>query len=146
MRRFSLYIVISSLLSACILDSQLIPVVNPETLHDGTSKVWVVNKEFKEDKELQPPRFENQKTFTFFSDGDVCKQKRLHLGGYSGFLGKFSLTYDEIEKDTSLLISFHKNSYAFYVKHFSKKKIVLQPKDEYKNMFKMELIPLDKPF
>jgi hypothetical protein len=139
-------LLLSIILSSCILDSQLQPVVHPEFLHDGNSKVWILTKQFKGEEEIETGKYEKQTTFTFFKDGDVFMQPRLNLGGYAGKQGKFNINYNEIEKDTSFCFIFQQQRFDFKVLKSSKNYLKIEPTKGNTQFNTLVIKPLDKPF
>lgn len=137
-----IYILLILILSSCIDEKSLKPIVPNYLLHSNSAKTWVVNNEVVEGQNITAKIHPNKMTLTFFSDGEFYEQKLLHLATDKGVKGKYSLHVKD--SDTVFYLQYKDaEKIAFRVNHLSNQKILISTIND---SLKWELISYPKPF
>lgn len=100
---FFKFLCLSLLLSACINEDSLKPIIPEYLIHNNSSKIWLLQKIEAENSILKPVLKENTTTYTFFEDHDFYVQQLIHLGSHEGTKGSYTLSFRN-EGDTALVM------------------------------------------
>lgn len=137
----TLYITSLLLLSACIRESELKPILPVEFLNDDNSKIWEVNAHRGSIDPLNPAF----NTLIFYNNGYVFLHPRNNLDATTGFKGQYGLSINE--EDTLLYLKFKDYEVQYAVTAFTKDSINLKPKktDASKDT-PVQLLPFSMPY
>lgn len=133
---FSLFL---SLFSCGPSDGELLRYSRECTLHDNSSKIWVVNKVLKRGKNYTKMLLHEKDAAIFFKNGNVAFQPMNTLGHLPKEYGKMFMN----ENDSTLLIAWDKENWSFVIQEMSAQKVIL--KHDKSSAFKYDLVLITYP-
>jgi hypothetical protein len=132
--RISLFFCLCLLVCAC--DTRLKKIDDAIYLHDNSSKVWLIDRLLEKGRDYTPVQFEYRELIIFHDNHHAYFYKLNEFGKQRGKMLLFSVDREKNE----MLFEGKGILYKFDIIHFSRKKIVLKPRDgSYR--FTMVLIP-----
>ena len=140
--KYYIYILILVILSSCIDEKSLKPIVPGSLFHANSAKTWLLDKEIFNNRDVTPKIASNKMSLTFFSDGEFYQQKLMHLGTDKGIKGTFYLQI--IDSDTLFYLDYKdSDKLKFNVHYLTEKNIQLSTLND---SLKWVLISYPKPF
>jgi hypothetical protein len=107
-------------------------------LDDNSSKVWLVNKAFKNGKNISPKNLFFREVVIFYTSSKFCLQPLNSLGNKEGDKGIYELD----AKERRLTLNFKYEVWYFEIASATTDKIALKPTNQSACQFELELIPL----
>lgn len=130
-------ILFSLLISGCISESSLKPVVPMQIIHANSAKVWILESLIVNQVEKSPQTRDFKTAYIFYENGEFLKQKMVHLGSNKGEKGNFSLTILPEHQDTILYLNYKDRSKkSYYLKLCTSKEMRLQESENVNLTFK----------
>jgi hypothetical protein len=135
MKRINYFVLILTfILSSCVHDYELKP-INPHYIfHQNSSKVWLINKLWKDKNDFSPKKFDDKEIIIFHQSKTCFIHKIKEFGKNKGKKADFRV--DGAKKE--LQIDFYKEKWKFTIASYSETKIILNPIENFN--FKVELI------
>ncbi len=124
------------LLSCDPSDAEIIQKNRESTLHDNSSKIWVINRVLKKGVNYSKPNFQDKDVAIFFEGGKVLFQPMNTLGFTPQRYGELIL----YEGDKSVTIDFQDEKWQFMIISMSSKKIFLKHESFSDFKYDLELI------
>lgn len=139
--KFVFLVVLVSLLSflqSCTSSVSTRNVALESLLDDNSSKVWLVDKAFENEKNISPINRSFREIIIFYSTRNFCLQPLNSLGNANGDKGIYEVDADKKE----LVFNFKKETWVFDIEYVSISKLILRPKPTSDCQYILELIPL----
>lgn len=107
-------------------------------LDDNSSKVWLVNKAFKNGKNISPNNLAFREVIIFYTSSQFCLQPLNSLGNKEGDKG----IYEVDAKERRLTLNFKDEVWYFEIVSATINKLSLKPTNKSACQYDLELIPL----
>lgn len=134
--RLICFLILFLVLNGCTWDTKLEPINEYALIHDNSSKVWMVNRLLKGDKDFTPLQFEYRQLIVFHKTSNAYFYTMRNLGEKPG--AKMYFWLDRSKDEFGFRDS--KHEFLFSISRISRSKIILKPKKKsYK--YTIELIP-----
>lgn len=124
--KFVVIILLSLLISSCINERDLRPIIPIELINANSAKTWIKTGHIVKNQNAAPRLNELRKTFTFYHDGTFREQQMIHLGSNKGRVGRFNLGITK-QQDTLLRLYYHlAEDIELQIKHIDSRSMKIQ--------------------
>lgn len=141
----SLIVCLTLLVNSCVSDYELKPVELNPIFHDNSSKVWVINHQWENDKgknkDIAPFSLGMKYILTFHSSNACYLQRMNSFGNEAGTKGTFYIDAETNE----LEIQFPDALWKFSIDTIEKKRIYLRTLNIKEFPYSLEIIPVPEP-
>lgn len=134
--RIFVFVIIAFIFNACVHDYQYKRIEPYYILNDNSSKVWLIDQMYKNNKNHAPLSLK-YKTLIVFHDSRNCFLYQVQdLGENPGKKATYSLDITKKE----LEFTFKDGTWRFKIDVLNEKQLLLSPLKDSKNQFKLNLI------
>jgi len=136
MRGAALLFLIS--LGSCTSSVEMRPVMFDNLLHDGNSKVWMINKMIVNKSNVTATHDSQKELLIFYVNGSVQYLPMQDLGRQHGQVGSYILHSEE----KTLTLYFEEAIWDFNLKEIEEDSIYMTPNKKSEVQFSIQIIPL----
>jgi hypothetical protein len=122
---------------SCSDQYSLDPLPIEPLLHNGNSKLWVIDQILKGKKNLAPQVNMQKDVLVFYENGKCIVQPMSSIGDIVGKKGE----YKAYSEDSTLTLYFKNEKWDFKLKFFGEDTIVLAPKKSSDLAYKLVIVP-----
>lgn len=116
--------------TGCIPEGDLQPIIPKDYLNDNSSKVWLVVEETEGGKDYSPFKREKKQTFLFFDDGTFYVQQLGDWGTGKFYSGTYIFSINNRNSELQLDLDYGGgNKVGFWVLESLRNRFVLEYKD-----------------